>query len=45
MNYKELSVRLVEISKELKKKTISRFKRFKLNREYDKILKKIKATF
>ena len=42
---KNYSVRLVEISKELKKKDISKFKRFMLNREYDKIIKKIKMSF
>lgn len=39
------SVRLVEISKELKKKTISKFKRVLLNKEYNKILKKIRLSF
>lgn len=41
----KFSTRLVEISKELKKENISRFKRFRLNREYDKIIKKIKMSF
>lgn len=45
MKYNEISVRLIEISKELKKNTISKFKRFMLNREYDKIIKKIKMSF
>lgn len=45
MNYKELSDILVEISKELKKKTIGRFKRYKLKKKYNNIIKSIKLNY
>ena len=45
MKIKDLTTQLVEISKQLKDKKIKKLKRYILNKKYDKILKKIRATF